>query len=129
MLQLKLDEAHAGEELEARMAEAGAAPGGGGQGLSGRTTSNLQLEVLSEQALHDELEAGDAGTAQTLHELCCSECHQRCSAALKWQPALLYPILCPMLPPPGLPSLLTHPCEMLQLPLPPQDLSSTTRNG
>ena len=74
--QLRLDEAHAGEELEARMAGAGATSAGG-QGLSWRTTSNLQLEVLSQQAVADELEVGDSCTAQTLHELCSSE----------WQPA------------------------------------------
>jgi hypothetical protein len=108
LLQLKLDEAHAGEELEARMAAAGAAPGGGGHGLSGRTTSNLQLEVLSEQAVHDELEAGDAGTAQTLHELCSSECQPAVQRCTRRQPTLLYPMPCPMCQPPGLPTLFTH---------------------
>ena len=92
--QLKLDEAAAVEEVEARMQaataaaaagpdaapRAGSAPGSPAAqrpSLSGRTVSNLQLEVLSAQALADEAGAegggGEPGTAQTLLELCCSE--------------------------------------------------------
>ena len=114
------------------MAEAGAAPPGGGQGLSGRATSNLQLEVLSQQAVQDEQEAGDAGTAQTLHELCSSECPPacQCGAAQQRQPTLLQAMACHMLRPPGLPRYLRPAlCLAAQLPLPLQDLSSTMRSG
>lgn len=61
-LQLKLDEAAAVEEVEARMAEAAAGPG--------RTTSTLQLEVLAAQALEDEAAVAQECTAATLLELC-----------------------------------------------------------
>ena len=89
MPQLKLDEAKAVEEVEARMEAAadassqaaqqaggggGGAPGGGGPALSGRTVSNLQLEVLASRAQAEEAgDAGDGGTGQTLLELCSSE--------------------------------------------------------
>lgn len=65
------------QEMEARMSAAdqqradqaaGTSPPAAG-GLSGRTVSTLQLEVQAEQALADEQE-GEAGTAQTLLELC-----------------------------------------------------------
>ena len=78
LLQLKLDEARAVQEMETRMAAAaqqraeqaaGAAPP---QAAPGRTVSSLQLEVQAEHALADEQE-GEAGTAQTLLELCSRE--------------------------------------------------------
>ncbi|EFN59234.1 hypothetical protein CHLNCDRAFT_138218 [Chlorella variabilis] len=59
-IQLKLDEAKAVEEVEARMTDAG----------PGRSVSNVQLEVLSAQALADEEAAAEACTTQTLLELC-----------------------------------------------------------
>lgn len=62
-MQLKLDEAKAVEEVEARMTDAG----------PGRSVSNVQLEVLSAQALADEEAAAEACTTQTLLELCSSE--------------------------------------------------------
>lgn len=51
------------EEVEARMTDAG----------PGRSVSNVQLEVLSAQALADEEAAAEACTTQTLLELCSSE--------------------------------------------------------
>ncbi len=78
LMQLKLDEARAVQEMDTRMAAAaqqraeqaaGVAPP---PGPPGRTVSNLQLEVQAEHALADEQE-GEAGTAQTLLELCSRE--------------------------------------------------------
>lgn len=69
-IQLKLDEARAVEAVEARMSVDLDAAG------PGRTVSNLQLEVLSQQAVADEAAAacgggGDTGSCmQTLLELC-----------------------------------------------------------
>lgn len=77
-VQLKLDEARAVQEMEARMAAAAAQRADQAAGAPppapppGRTVSNLQLEVQAEQALADEQE-GEAGTAQTLLELCSRE--------------------------------------------------------
>lgn len=96
-IQLKLDEAAAVEEVEARQQAATAAAAAGPDAaqrkpgsrpgsspgspaaaprLPGRTVSNLQLEVLSAQALADDAAeggGGEPGTAQTLLELCSSE--------------------------------------------------------
>lgn len=82
LLQLKLDEARAVEEVEARMTAASegaaassaeAGPAAAAPSLSGRTVSNMQLEVLSSQALADEQQEGEACTTQTLLQLCSSE--------------------------------------------------------
>ena len=54
-IQLKLDESRAVEEIEARMAAAGQGPALGSPGGApaqsgpGRTVSNVQLDVLSQQ--------------------------------------------------------------------------------
>lgn len=77
-VQLKLDEARAVQEMDARMAAAATQRADQAAGAPppaqppGRTVSNLQLEVQAEQALADEQE-GEAGTAQTLLELCSRE--------------------------------------------------------
>ena len=76
--QLKLDEARAVQAVEARMTAAqqqkqeAAEAGQAAAALAGRSVSNLQLEVQAEQALADEQE-GEAGTTQTLLELCSRE--------------------------------------------------------
>ena len=68
--QLRLDEAHAAKEVEARIervrsgseAEPASAP-------PRRTASVLQLDVLSEQAVQDE-EQAEHSTSQTLLQIC-----------------------------------------------------------
>ena len=76
-MQLKLDEAKAATEVEARMAalHQDAQQQQQQQQLLGRaaSASALQLEVLSQQAAADEQAALDVSTAQTLLELCSSE--------------------------------------------------------
>jgi hypothetical protein len=68
VLQLKLDEKRAVEEVEARL-------GGGDSGgnMPARSVSNIQLEVLSAHALEDEQVEARQCTTQTLLELCSSE--------------------------------------------------------
>ena len=77
-MQLKLDEAKAATEVEARMAalhQDAQQQQQQQQQQLGRaaSASALQLEVLSQQAAADEQAPPDVSTAHTLLELCSSE--------------------------------------------------------
>ena len=72
-MQLKLDEAKAATEVEARMAALHQDAQQQQQLGRSASASALQLEVLSQQAAADAQAAPAVSTAQTLLELCSSE--------------------------------------------------------